>query len=497
MKTIQQNYKMLIGIMFIVLLSSCGKNWLDIKPKGRFTEEDLPTGSLEGQVFAVYAGLRSEATSGLPYVAVHNIRSDDAHLGSNSGDYASAGPIYDEFNYTLSHWLVNNYWTGHYNLINLANNVIATADSIETPSVGTLTNIGELKFLRAWAYFNLVRTFGEVPLVNFKITEQTTANIPKSSINAIYQQIDNDLKEAVAYLPTTWPSHPGRITKGAALAVQAKTFMARKRYSEALIASMEIINSNVYDLSVPYNMIFREVSENSKESVFEIQAVADGVQNYGVTYASRQGVRGSGAWDLGWGWNIPHQRLVDAFEAGDPRKEATVLFSGQRNEPYGEVLPDNLPRPYWNKKVYTDPTLRAKYGSRFGDWFNVRLIRYADVVLLAAEAANELGGENNITNALALLEQVRKRARGNNNTILPPVTTRNQAELREAIRHERQVELGMENERFYDLIRWDIDVQTMRDAGHVNYQLKHRFLPIPQPEIDRSGGVLIQNPDYR
>lgn len=498
MKKYNYIYKAIFSFSIITLiLTSCGTDWLDIKPKGRFTEEDLPTGSLEGQVFAAYAGLRSEATSGLPYVALHNIRADDAHLGSNSGDYASAGPIYDEFNYPLSHWLVDSYWTGHYGLINLANNVLATADSIANPSEGTLSNVGELKFLRAWAFFNLVRTFGEVPLVNFKITDQKSANIPKSSINDIYKQIDEDLNEAVAYLPLTWPSHPGRITKGAALAVKTKTLMARKRYSEALNTAMQVINSGVYDLSVPYNMIFREVSENSKESIFEIQALADGVQNFGVTYASRQGVRGSGNFDLGWGWNIPHQRLLDAFEANDPRKDVTVLYSGQRNEPYGEVLPDNLPRPYWNKKVYTDPTLRTKYGNRFGNWFNVRLIRYADIVLLAAEAANEVGGDANITTALDLLEQVRNRARSNNANVLPKVTTRVQAELRNAIRHERQVELGMENERFYDLIRWDIDVQTMHDAGHINYQLKHRFFPIPQSEIDKSAGVLIQNPDYR
>lgn len=477
------------------LLNSCNKDWLDIKPKGRFTEDDLPSGSLDGQVFAAYADLRSEATSGLPYVAVHNIRSDDANLGSNSGDYASAGPIYDDFNYPLSHWLTNSYWTGHYGLINSANNVIAAADSIETVGEMTFINIGEAKFLRAWAYFNLVRTFGEVPLIDFRIVDQASANKPKSTIAEIYQLIDADLQEAVSVLPETWPNHPGRITRGAALAVQTKTFMARQRFSEALASANAVINSEIYDLSVPYNMIFREESENSKESVFEIQALADGVLNYGVTYASRQGVRGSGAWDLGWGWNIPEQRLIDAFEEGDPRHDATVLYSGGTAYD-GQLVPENLPRPYWNHKVYTDRDLRIAYGSRYGNWFNVRIIRYADVVLLAAEAANEVGGEANIDLCLDYLERVRARARASNNAILPPVTTRNQAELREAIRHERQVELGMENERFFDLVRWGIDVETMHAAGHINYQVRNRFFPIPQPEIDRSGGVLIQNPNY-
>ena len=485
-----------LSLITLIFMASCSTDWLDIKPKGRFTEDDLPTGSLEEQVFAAYAGLRSEGTSGLQYVALHNIRSDDANLGSNDGDYAAAGPIYDNFNYSLDHWLVNGYWTGHYGLINLSNNVLAAADSLENITEGTLTNIAEAKFLRAWAYFNLVRTFGEVPIIDFRITDQASANRPKSTIPEIYVLIDADLRDAVTHLPDTWAGFPGRLTRGAALALQTKTFMARHRYAEALASAQAVINSGVYDLSVPYNMIFREESENSKESIFEIQAYYDGVQNFGVTYAARQGVRGSGAWDLGWGWNVPNQRLVDAFESGDPRLETTVLFTGRTNTPYGETLPSNLPRPYWNKKVYTNPALRAKYASRFGNWFNVRIIRYADIVLLAAEAANELGGESNTDLALDYLEQVRARARGNNTSILPPITTRDQEQIRQAIRHERQVELGMENERFYDLIRWDIDVATMHAAGHTTYQLKHRFYPIPQAEIDRSGGVLVQNPNY-
>ncbi|WP_240894533.1 RagB/SusD family nutrient uptake outer membrane protein [Parapedobacter sp. SGR-10] len=497
MKALNNNSRMLfLSMVAVLFMTSCGTDWLDIKPLGRFTEDDLPTGSLEEHVFAAYAALRSEGTSGLQYVGLHNIRSDDANLGSNDNDYAVGGPIYDNFNYSLTHWYAPDYWTGHYGLINRANNVLSAADSLDNLTAGTLTNIAEAKFLRAWAYFNLVRTFGEVPIIDFRITDQASANRPKSTIPKIYELIDSDLQDAVTNLPDTWVGFAGRLTRGAALALRTKTLMARHRYAEALISAQAVMSSGVYDLSVPYDMIFREESENSKESIFEIQAYYDGVQNFGVTYASRQGVRGSGQWDLGWGFNVPNERLLNAFEPGDPRREATVLFSGQLNTPYGEVLPSGLPRPYYNKKVYTNPALRTKYGSRMGQWFNVRIIRYADIVLLAAEAANEVGGEANTDLALEYLEMVRARARGNNNAILPEVTTQDQEQLRQAIRHERQVELGMENERFYDLIRWGIDVQTMQAAGHTTYQAKHRFYPIPQVEIDRSGGVLVQNPDY-
>lgn len=490
-------YKGALLIALAVLVTSCGSDWLDIKPKGRFTEDNLPSGSLEAQVFSAYAGLQSEGTSGLPYVAIHNIRSDDADLGSNAGDNAAAGPIFDDFNYPLNYWLINNYWTDQYKLINLANIVITSADSIANPDAATLMNVGEAKFMRGWAYFNLVRTYGEVPIIDFRITDQASAIRPKSTIAEVYQLIDADLAEAVGVLPPVWDGFPGRITVGAALAVQMQTFMARQMYGQALAAGQAIITGGQYSLELPYDEVFLEENENSAESVFEIQAMYEQNQTaFGITYASRQGVRGVGEWNLGWGWNVPNTRLLAVFEEGDPRKDATVLYSGQTNAPYGETLPSNLPRDYWNKKVYTNPRLRDQYGSQSGNWFNFRVIRYSNVLLLTAEAANEVGGEQNIDLALDYLEQVRGRARGNNTSILPEVTTRDQGALRQAIRHERQVELGMENERFFDLVRWGIDVETLHDAGKTNYQVRNRFIPIPQQEIDRSGGVLIQNPDY-
>lgn len=147
---------------------------------------------------------------------------------------------------------------------------------------------------------------------------------------------------------------------------------------------------------------------------------------------------------------------------------------------------------YFNKKSYTDPALRAQF-TRKGFWVNPRIIRFSDIVLMAAEAANELGKS---AEAVTYLERVRARARGNNTSILPKVTTTNQAELRDAIRHERRIELAMEYDRFYDLVRWGIAKKVLHAAGKTNYQDKHALLPIPQIEIDRSNGVLIQNPNF-
>ena len=152
----------------------------------------------------------------------------------------------------------------------------------------------------------------------------------------------------------------------------------------------------------------------------------------------------------------------------------------------------NFPAAYFNKKAYTDPALRKEYTNK-GFWVNIRLIRYSDVVLMAAEAANE---KNIPGEAIDYLEMVRARARGSNTNILPKVTTTDQGELREAIRHERRVELGLEFDRFYDLVRWGIAADVLHAAGKVNYQAKNALLPLPQSEIDKSKGVLVQNPDY-
>lgn len=482
-----------------ILFTSCKKDFLDRKPLGQYNEDDLNSGSLEGLVFATYAGLRHDGLSGLAYISVHNMRADDADKGSSPGDGVDAEDVFDNFNYSKDHWIINEYWAGQYNLSASANTVIATADSIGGTDPATQVNIGEAKFFRALAYFNLVRTFGEVPLIDFRITEASQAVKAKSSIAEIYALIDSDLEFAASVLPQgkDWDGkYPGRLSKGAANALQAKTFLARQQWGQALSAAQQVIQSGQYDISTAYQDIFRETNENGKESVFEVQAKFDQSTKLGINYASRQGVRGAGEWNLGWGWNVPNQILADAFEEGDPRKDATLLYTGRVNTPYSEFVPAGLDRPYWSKKVYTNPSIRRSSGSLQGEWFNMRVIRYSDVLLMAAEAANEVGGAANIELALGYLEQVRARARGNNSTILPEVTTTNQEAFRTALRHERQVELGMENERFFDLVRWGIAESVFHAAGKTNYQARHRFLPIPQPEIDKSGGVLTQNPDY-
>jgi hypothetical protein len=492
---------LVLAFPLLTSISGC-KKFLERKPLGTGIAEDISQGGLEGQVFGLYGALRMDGMSGFHTLWFKSIRSDDATKGSTPGDLADGGAIFDDFDYQKDFWLANGYWDDHYAFIALCNNVIHEIDSLQLTDPASLINRGEAAFMRAWAYFDLVRDFGEVPKINFKVYQTSQANVPKAPVAEIYALIDEDLQFASANLPVSWEAkYTGRLTKGTANTLIAKTHLYRQNWAGALSKAEEVINSGQYDLLPSYAGYFKESGENSKESIFEVQLYVNenGSQRIGNNHNETQGVRGSGEWDLGWGFNVPTQNLVNSYEAEDTRKNATVLFSGQSDDPanggYGQTVPPSPPlaQPYWNKKVYTDPARRLATGDRFGHWLNVRLLRYADVLLMAAEAANELGGAENTTKALAYLERIRARARNGNAGSLPPVTTTDQALLRQAIRKERRFEFAMEFERFYDLVRWGEAVAVL---GPLGYEHRNRYYPIPQPAIDKSGGVLTQNPDY-
>ncbi len=497
----KKNIKIIAAFMLsaalVAGLSGC-KKFLDRQPLGTAIEGDITQGGLELSVFGLYGALRNEGMSAWPTIWFKSIRSDDAQKGSTPDDAKAEGTRFDFFKYDKAPGVAEGYWNGHYEFIALCNNVISQIDSLNLTDPASMVNRGEATFLRAWAYFDLVRDFGEVPKVDFKVNQTSQANVPKSSVADIYALIDADLQFAAQNLPVSWESkYAGRVTKGTANALIAKTQLYRQNWGVALAKAEEVINSGQYALYSPYYKFFTEAGENSSESLLEVQMYsnANGSVQYTNNYNEVQGVRGSGEWDLGWGFNAPTQSLVDFYEAGDPRKDATILYSGQDDGIYGKVVPPSPPlaQPYWNKKVYTDPARRQATGDTKAHWLNIRLLRYADVILMAAEAANELGGATNTTKALNYLEMIRARARNGNNAILPPVTTTDQAMLRDAIRRERRAEFAMESERFYDLVRWGIAPAVL---GPLGYEPRNKYYPIPQSVIDKSGGVLVQNPDY-
>ena len=511
MKTIKNNQLQVIMpvLMALILFTGCKKEFLDRDPQGQYTQETYPypggSGPYDTHLFGIYSELRSFNVHSQSFIAATSIRSDDADKGSTPADGGTNAISMDNFPVLPDNGFVNTIWLGYFSLINKANialdQIRNNKDIIATPEVKAQSE-AEAKFLRGYAYFNLVRFFGRVPIIDSVFTNAASqSNVPQSSAAQVYAFIESDLSFAANNLPLTWDAKfVGRATKGAANGLLAKVYLTQKKWSLAMSTAALVINSGVYDLSTSYDKIFREEGENSKESVFEVQATATPAipTANGVQYAQIQGIRGSGAWDLGWGWNTPSVQLEAAYETGDPRKNRTILYTSTATityqSIYGENLPTGLPNPRYNNKVYSNPAIRASIGNRFGYWMNVRLLRYSDVVLMYAEAANEAG---NTAEALAKLEMVRARARAGASGILPAVTTTDQALLRDAIRKERRVELAMEHDRFWDIVRWGIAQQVLNAAGKTNFSdARDVLLPIPQPQIDISGGKLTQNPGY-
>lgn len=485
-----------LAMVVLVGINACD-DFLDRKPLGQYTTDTYPAGGLTQYTYGMYSELRSWGIHAFPFLGVTAITSDDSDKGSIPSD-APTQIEFDGFTILPTNGLVLEFYTGHYSGIAKTNVVLEeAAKALASASISQTdfdVSTAEARFVRAYLYFNLVRAFGGVPKVDKVLVDQSTFNVPRASAEDIYDLIEADLVYAETYLPVSWPAEfIGRVRKTSAQGLLAKVYAYQERWAESLQAAENVMNSGQHDLSTPYDKIFTEEGENSKESLFEVQNIRNASYNFGSDYARVQGVRGAGSWDFGWGFNSPSLGLVNAYEANDPRKEATIIFKGE-TLPYGEVPPNDLPNDRYNQKVYTNPSFRTAANSLQGDWVNIRILRFADVVLLAAEAANEL---NNGAKAREYLEMVRNRARGGNAAILPMVTETNQALLRDKIRHERRIELALEHERFFDLVRWGIAEEVLHAAGKTNFQAgKHELMPIPQDEIDKSGGVLTQNPGY-
>ena len=495
---------LLLAIPMLFMASGCEK-FLDRKPLTA-TLDDIKQGGIEGQVFGIYSAVKDydigQVFGGIPWQGVHNFRSDDSEKGSDAADGAEWVAPFDNFKYVKDLWATNFYWEAHYRLIHQTNTALQTADSLKLNGVNDRVNIAEARFFRAFAYFDMARTFGDVPKIDFRLYDPAQANIPKSPVAEIYKLIEDDCNYAIANLPTEWGSqYPGRLTSAAARTLLAKAYMFRSNFGAALPHLQAIIASGKYSLYSSYFGIFKDAGENCSESILEWQNYMgpNRTDDHGSWYATCQGVRApnSSGWNLGWGWNTPTDAFVNSFEAGDPRLPSTVLFSGKSDDPstggYGGTLPNSifdvpagpLPRKYWNKKVYADPAMRASTGWSDGAyWINQRVYRYADVLLLAAECLNETGSG---AQAATRVNQVRARVG------LAPITYTTQAQMRADIKKERRAELGLEGERFFDLVRWGDAVAVLGPLGYTN---RCRFYPIPQPEIDKSGGKLVQNPEW-
>jgi hypothetical protein len=515
---------LLLTLPVLIGIGGCNK-YLDRKPLQESFSDLTGAQQLDGLSYAMYNTAQTYAgLTTLPWIDFNSIRDDDAQKGSSTTDGAEINAEFETFQYTKDDWATDTYWSDHYYLIGQANQLLYTADSLKLTGDLVDRHRGEAYFMRAFGFYELVKAYGDVPLINFYYTKASDGVKPKSPAATIYAQIDSDLVKAAQFLPISWidatgaNAYPGRLTKGAALTLAAQTYLFRSNWAQVATLCKQVVGLGQYSLDPSFINVFQDgaagvpsAGKNGVESIWETQnlVTAGSAVNNGSSWGQSQGVRQGGAapvWNLGWGWNTPTDNLVSAWDSTDPRRNETVLFSGRYDGGtatggYGATLPvyapgTGLDQKYWNKKVYigNDPAMRV-LTNHITDagctWINHRVLRYADVLLMLAEASNELGDG---ATAAANVELVRNRASGglgSGRTVLPFISFTSQAQMRTAIKNERRWEFAMEGYRFYDLVRWG-DAQSV--LGGLGYTARCALYPIPQPAINSASGVLVQNP---
>lgn len=474
-----------VVILSTYFFSGCSKDFLDVDQTEAISTSDIGLfNNDEGAktfVTAIYNKFLEWNMSSFSWNGMSSIASDDADKGSSPGDTGTDKDLMDALTYNASSLSVEEVFVANYEGINRCNqalNIIPKLDKADA----TLRNrlMGEAKFLRAFMYFTLVKSYGGVPIVNHLPNPSSDADrimqLTRKSKAEVYAFIEQDLNDAIAVLPNKGAyssSEKGRASQGAAYALLAKVSLYQQKWQQ-VIDNCNLVSG--YSISSNYATMFQLAGENDNESIFEIQGIgsnpAKGIQGYSVS----QGARGAGGW--GWGFNTPSQSLVNAYEAGDVRKNATIIFAGTTLYD-GRVVPTTVENPRYNYKAYS-----SAYTDAWETDVNIKYLRYAEVLLMKAESQNELG---QTSAAIPLLNQIRNRA-GLANTV-----ALSQADVRTAIWRERRVELAFEHDRFFDLVRTGQAQAAFAVDGKTFIVGKHELFPLPQRFINETKGLSVQN----
>lgn len=485
----------LVLVLTLILFSSC-EDFLTENLKGSFSTNTFYKNDKQAiqAIDGVYNAISFSSADNVIWV-FGDVASDDAVKGGNPGDQTEITYI-DEFTANSTNGMINNYWRFTYEAIARANNVIANVPAVSMDDGLKNRIIGEAKFIRAYSYFNLVNIFGKVPMKLLPQLTQETIHVPLSEVAAIYLQIEKDLTDAAAVLPVSYTvSDIGRVNKGAALAMLGKASLFQQKWSEAVgyfqqVEDLKVGDLQVYSLLPDYADNFKIANENSSESIFEIQQLTG--QNPMTGNAMNQWFAPPA--EGGYYFNAPTQSLVDAFEKSatgevDPRLDASI---GRDGQPWlnGDLFSAGWSSTGFLTKKHQQPLSEVSSSLKGDGDLNYIYLRYADVLLMKAEAYNESG---NADLAKTNLNKVRQRARASFKGTLPDdlladITTSDQNLLRTAIQNERRVELAQEFHRYFDLTRWGKTIAEAALGTDYNYEAK-RYLPIPQAEVDANQSI--------
>lgn len=480
------NHHTIYKAAFVLLtLSSCGKGFVDLKPvssitTGNFyqTEEDF-----KNAINGAYNSLRAGGNYGGDSYVFGEVRSDNS-IPVASGSVTDQDE-FDRFYIRTTNPYINSRWSNSYSAIARCNAILDRIVPITMNQALKDRIIGEAKFLRALYYFNLVITFGDVPLVLKEITNPDEGyeygRTPKADV---YAQIEKDLTEATAALSDAYTgADVGRATKGAARAILGRVLLTEKKYGPAAEQLKAVIDAKRYDLVPVYADFFKVNNKNNIEAIFDVQYKSGGI-GQGNSWPNSFAPQNSGNAVImfgGGGNNTPSDDLVNDYEPGDLRKAATIATSYVNAS--GATIPGNFV-----KKYFDVPAINNDNGN------NIPVVRYADVILMYAECLNEAayvaGGD-----AFIYLNKVRKRA-GIDTLTAAQVPSQDAFRLR--MEHERRVEFAFENLRWYDLVRTGRAMTVLNGkAAQINLvnpvTQQNQVFPIPQSQIDINKTKITQN----
>lgn len=478
----------LLGFSF----SSCS-DFLEQNPQTDLSENDFykTADDILSAVNGAYSSLQEGDIYGNWYV-FGEIPSDNTR-NQLSGSVTTQNE-FDQFYIDTQNSMIANFWKAAYKVINRTNTILGRIDGIEINTELANRYKLECKFIRALMYFNLVRVYGDVPLVLKEISISESYDILREPKENVYNQIIADLKEAQD-LPVSYSTaEDGRATQGAAKALLANVYMTLHKYAEAETILAEIINSGQYSLleNTPgslnidgYKNVFSPVNHNSKEGIFEIQFLKGGYGE-GSNYANNFAPENSGTNVVAVGGtggnNIPEMDIYNAYEEGDLRRDFSMSLGYYDNRKNNE----------WVESRYVCKFMDVPYQNNDAS-NNYPVIRYADVILMYAEALNQNG---KTAEACKYLNMTRRRGFGYQTTETSPVDlqTTDKAQFALMVEQERRVELAFENHRWFDLIRTGRAVEVMKSKGF-SLNETNLICPIPQKQIDVNP-KLTQN-DYR
>ncbi|MDR1343478.1 MAG: RagB/SusD family nutrient uptake outer membrane protein [Prevotellaceae bacterium] len=484
-----------IGFIAISLLLTFSCNdFLNIRPEGTTEAEGTDYSKSENiflPVSAAYASMRG--AHAFAYIGAFEIASDDADKGSEPNDGIAMKAI-DEFAHTPATETFNELWNNFYGIASAATYAITQMPLFEAAQQDEANKRearacqAEAKVIRAYAYFNLTRLFGRVYIADKIYTAQELAALPQVNKEELYAFIEKDLEEAIPALPEYYSKEwAGRITKYTALGIKAKVHLYQSEWDSVAACAGSVIASGRYGLLSDFRTVFRAEGENSRESLFEIQSSTLGQERGSapyIEYAYVQGPRGNSPFNMqGWGFCVPSQKLIDFLtDRGDDERKAVTLLQRGTKTPEGDSIMTKCTNPWYNGKVYT-PSGENKWSyNGYGFDYNVRILRYSDVLLMYAEAlargAAQPAGVSKT--AAEALNEVRSRVK------LPDATA-----TLDNILDERRAELALEEDRFFDLVR------TGKAAAELTgfQQGKHEVYPIPAAQLQLNLN-LTQNSGY-